>query len=142
MTAGPRPLVARSGWQPAQLRDTAEPMAQRRRLFVLYTSGSTVNEGVVPHHRRLQPLGPSFHLRLGSSDLREDDVHGARPTWVLDSPATATSSYWAALRRRHHRDYDGAPHGPSKPGAFWEVIEKHKGEPVLYRFPTAISCLS
>ncbi|MCP9826395.1 acetate--CoA ligase [Synechococcus sp. EJ6-Ellesmere] len=112
----------------------AEPMASEDRLFVLYTSGSTGKPKGVVH----TTAGYNLWVHLTFQwifDLREDDIHWctADVGWITGHSYIV---YGPLSNGATTVMYEGAPR-PSKPGAFWEVIEKHKVT-LFYTAPTAI----
>ncbi len=112
----------------------AEPMASEDRLFVLYTSGSTGKPKGVVH----TTAGYNLWVHLTFQwifDLRDDDIHWctADVGWITGHSYIV---YGPLSNGATTVMYEGAPR-PSKPGAFWEVIEKHKVT-LFYTAPTAI----
>ncbi len=112
----------------------AEPMASEDRLFVLYTSGSTGKPKGVVHTTAGYTLLAHLTFRW-IFDLKEDDVHWctADVGWITGHSYIV---YGPLSNGATTVMYEGAPR-PSKPGAFWELIEKHKIT-LFYTAPTAI----
>ncbi|MCT0249629.1 acetate--CoA ligase [Synechococcus sp. CS-205] len=112
----------------------AEPMASEDRLFVLYTSGSTGKPKGVVHTTAGYNLWAHLTFQW-IFDLRDDDVHWctADVGWITGHSYIV---YGPLSNGATTVMYEGAPR-PSKPGAFWEVIEKHKVT-LFYTAPTAI----
>ena len=112
----------------------AEPMASEDRLFVLYTSGSTGKPKGVVHTTAGYNLWAHLTFQW-IFDLREDDVHWctADVGWITGHSYIV---YGPLSNGATTVMYEGAPR-PSKPGAFWELIEKHKIT-LFYTAPTAI----
>ena len=125
-------------WQelvPAQAADCpAEPMASEDRLFVLYTSGSTGKPKGVVHTTAGYNLWAHLTFQW-IFDIREDDIHWctADVGWITGHSYIV---YGPLSNGATTVMYEGAPR-PSKPGAFWEVIQKHKVT-IFYTAPTAI----
>ncbi|MGB0277262.1 MAG: acetate--CoA ligase [Prochlorococcaceae cyanobacterium] len=120
---------------PQQAADCpAEPMASEDRLFVLYTSGSTGKPKGVVHTTAGYNLWAHLTFRW-IFDLKEDDVHWctADVGWITGHSYIV---YGPLSNGATTVMYEGAPR-PSKPGAFWELIEKHKIT-LFYTAPTAI----
>jgi acetyl-CoA synthetase len=120
---------------PGQSTDcAAEPMASEDRLFVLYTSGSTGKPKGVVHTTAGYNLWAHLTFQW-IFDLREDDIHWctADVGWITGHSYIV---YGPLSNGATTVMYEGAPR-PSKPGAFWEVIEKHKVT-LFYTAPTAI----
>ncbi|MCT0201807.1 acetate--CoA ligase [Synechococcus sp. CS-603] len=120
--------------EPASPQHTAEPMASEDRLFVLYTSGSTGKPKGVVH----TTAGYNLWAQLTFEwifDLRENDIHWctADVGWITGHSYIVYGPLSAGATTVM---YEGAPRA-SKPGAFWEVIEKHKVS-LFYTAPTAI----
>jgi acetyl-CoA synthetase len=112
----------------------AEPMASEDRLFVLYTSGSTGKPKGVVH----TTAGYNLWAQLTFEwifDVREDDIHWctADVGWITGHSYIV---YGPLSNGATTVMYEGAPR-PSKPGAFWEVIQKHRVT-IFYTAPTAI----
>lgn len=112
----------------------ALPMASEDRLFVLYTSGSTGKPKGVVHTTAGYNLWAHLTFQW-IFDLREDDVHWctADVGWITGHSYIL---YGPLSNGATTVMYEGAPR-PSKPGAFWELIEKHKIT-LFYTAPTAI----
>ena len=112
----------------------AEPMASEDRLFVLYTSGSTGKPKGVVHTTAGYNLWAHLTFQW-IFDIREDDIHWctADVGWITGHSYIV---YGPLSNGATTVMYEGAPR-PSKPGAFWEVIEKHKVT-IFYTAPTAI----
>ena len=112
----------------------AEPMASEDRLFVLYTSGSTGKPKGVVHTTAGYNLWAHLTFQW-IFDIREDDIHWctADVGWITGHSYIV---YGPLSNGATTVMYEGAPR-PSKPGAFWEVIEKHKVT-LFYTAPTAI----
>ncbi len=112
----------------------AEPMASEDRLFVLYTSGSTGKPKGVVH----TTAGYNLWVHLTFQwifDIRDDDIHWctADVGWITGHSYIV---YGPLSNGATTVMYEGAPR-PSKPGAFWEVIQKHRCT-IFYTAPTAI----
>ena len=112
----------------------AEPMASEDRLFVLYTSGSTGKPKGVVHTTAGYNLWAHLTFQW-IFDIREDDIHWctADVGWITGHSYIV---YGPLSNGATTVMYEGAPR-PSKPGAFWEVIQKH-GVTIFYTAPTAI----
>jgi acetyl-CoA synthetase len=112
----------------------AEPMASEDRLFVLYTSGSTGKPKGVVHTTAGYNLWAHLTFKW-IFDLRENDVHWctADVGWITGHTYCL---YGPLSNGATTLIYEGAPR-PSKPGAFWEVIQKHRVT-LFYTAPTAI----
>ncbi|QPN57050.1 acetate--CoA ligase [Synechococcus sp. CBW1107] len=112
----------------------AEPMASEDRLFVLYTSGSTGKPKGVVHTTAGYNLWAHLTFQW-IFDLRDDDVHWctADVGWITGHSYIV---YGPLSNGATTVMYEGAPR-PSKPGAFWEVIQKHRVS-LFYTAPTAI----
>ncbi|MBM5817549.1 MAG: acetate--CoA ligase, partial [Cyanobacteria bacterium K_Offshore_surface_m2_239] len=125
-------------WQelvPGQSADCpAEPMASEDRLFVLYTSGSTGKPKGVVHTTAGYNLWAHLTFQW-IFDIREDDIHWctADVGWITGHSYIV---YGPLSNGATTVMYEGAPR-PSKPGAFWEVIQKHRCT-IFYTAPTAI----
>jgi acetyl-CoA synthetase len=112
----------------------AEPMASEDRLFVLYTSGSTGKPKGVVHTTAGYNLWAHLTFQW-IFDIRDDDIHWctADVGWITGHSYIV---YGPLSNGATTVMYEGAPR-PSKPGAFWEVIEKHRCT-IFYTAPTAI----
>ncbi len=112
----------------------AEPMASEDRLFVLYTSGSTGKPKGVVHTTAGYNLWTHLTFQW-IFDIRETDIHWctADVGWITGHSYIV---YGPLSNGATTVMYEGAPR-PSKPGAFWEVIQKH-GVTIFYTAPTAI----
>ncbi len=112
----------------------AEPMQSEDRLFVLYTSGSTGKPKGVVHTTAGYNLWAHLTFQW-IFDIREDDIHWctADVGWITGHSYIV---YGPLSNGATTVMYEGAPR-PAKPGAFWEVIEKHKVS-IFYTAPTAI----
>ncbi|MCP9821106.1 acetate--CoA ligase [Cyanobium sp. L1E-Cus] len=111
-----------------------EPMASEDRLFVLYTSGSTGKPKGVVHTTAGYNLWAHLTFQW-IFDIREDDIHWctADVGWITGHSYIV---YGPLSNGATTVMYEGAPR-PSKPGAFWEVIQKHRCT-IFYTAPTAI----
>jgi acetyl-CoA synthetase len=112
----------------------AEAMASEERLFVLYTSGSTGKPKGVVH----TTAGYNLWVHLTFQwifDSKDDDIHWctADVGWITGHSYIV---YGPLSNGATTVMYEGAPR-PSKPGAFWEVIQKHRCT-IFYTAPTAI----
>ena len=112
----------------------AEPMQSEDRLFVLYTSGSTGKPKGVVHTTAGYNLWAHLTFQW-VFDLRDDDIHWctADVGWITGHSYIV---YGPLSNGATTVMYEGAPR-PSKPGAFWELIEKHRVT-IFYTAPTAI----
>jgi acetyl-CoA synthetase len=112
----------------------AEPMASEDRLFVLYTSGSTGKPKGVVHTTAGYNLWAHLTFQW-IFDIREDDIHWctADVGWITGHSYIV---YGPLSNGATTVMYEGAPR-PSKPGAFWEVIQNHRCT-IFYTAPTAI----
>ena len=112
----------------------AQPMASEDRLFVLYTSGSTGKPKGVVHTTAGYNLWAHLTFQW-IFDIREDDIHWctADVGWITGHSYIV---YGPLSNGATTVMYEGAPR-PSKPGAFWEVIQKHRIT-IFYTAPTAI----
>ena len=112
----------------------AEPMSSEDRLFVLYTSGSTGKPKGVVHSTAGYNLWAHLTFQW-IFDIREDDVY-----WCTADVGWITGHSYIVYGPLSNGSttvmYEGAPR-PSKPGAFWELIQKH-GITIFYTAPTAI----
>ncbi|MFM7265524.1 MAG: acetate--CoA ligase, partial [Cyanobium sp.] len=112
----------------------AAPMASEDRLFVLYTSGSTGKPKGVVHTTAGYNLWAHLTFQW-IFDIRDDDIHWctADVGWITGHSYIV---YGPLSNGATTVMYEGAPR-PSKPGAFWEVIQKHRCT-IFYTAPTAI----
>jgi acetyl-CoA synthetase len=112
----------------------AEPMASEDRLFVLYTSGSTGKPKGVVHTTAGYNLWAHLTFQW-VFDIRDDDIHWctADVGWITGHSYIV---YGPLSNGATTVMYEGAPR-PSKPGAFWELIQKHRIT-IFYTAPTAI----
>ena len=112
----------------------AEPMESEDRLFVLYTSGSTGKPKGVVHTTAGYNLWAHLTFQW-IFDLRDDDVFWctADVGWITGHSYIV---YGPLSNGATTVMYEGAPR-PSKPGAFWELIQKHRVS-IFYTAPTAI----
>jgi acetyl-CoA synthetase len=112
----------------------AEPMASEDRLFVLYTSGSTGKPKGVVHTTAGYNLWAHLTFQW-IFDIRDDDIFWctADVGWITGHSYIV---YGPLSNGATTVMYEGAPR-PSKPGAFWELIEKHRIT-IFYTAPTAI----
>ena len=112
----------------------AEPMASEDRLFVLYTSGSTGKPKGVVHTTAGYNLWAHLTFQW-IFDIRDDDVFWctADVGWITGHSYIV---YGPLSNGATTVMYEGAPR-PSKPGAFWELIQKHRVS-IFYTAPTAI----
>ncbi len=112
----------------------AERMASEDRLFVLYTSGSTGKPKGVVHTTAGYNLWAHLTFQW-IFDIRDDDVFWctADVGWITGHSYIV---YGPLSNGATTVMYEGAPR-PSKPGAFWELIQKHKIS-IFYTAPTAI----
>jgi len=112
----------------------AAPMASEDRLFVLYTSGSTGKPKGVVHTTAGYNLWAHLTFQW-IFDIQENDVYWctADVGWITGHSYIV---YGPLSNGATTVMYEGAPR-PSKPGAFWEVIQKH-GVTIFYTAPTAI----
>ena len=113
---------------------SAEPMASEDRLFVLYTSGSTGKPKGVVHTTAGYNLWAHLTFQW-IFDIRDDDVFWctADVGWITGHSYIV---YGPLSNGATTVMYEGAPR-PSKPGAFWELIQKHAVS-IFYTAPTAI----
>ncbi len=120
--------------EPQSPEALAEPMESEDRLFVLYTSGSTGKPKGVVHTTAGYNLWAHLTFQW-IFDLRDNDIHWctADVGWITGHSYIV---YGPLSNGATTVMYEGAPR-PSKPGAFWEVIEKHKVT-IFYTAPTAI----
>ncbi len=120
--------------EPASAEHIAEPMASEDRLFVLYTSGSTGKPKGIVHTTAGYNLWAQITFQW-MFDIREDDIHWctADVGWITGHSYIVYGPLSAGATTVM---YEGAPR-PSNPGAFWEVIQKHRVT-IFYTAPTAI----
>ncbi len=111
-----------------------EPMDSEDRLFVLYTSGSTGKPKGVVHTTAGYNLWAHLTFKW-IFDVREDDVYWctADVGWITGHSYIV---YGPLSNGATSVMYEGAPR-PSNPGAFWELIQKHRIT-IFYTAPTAI----
>ena len=109
-------------------------MASEDRLFVLYTSGSTGKPKGVVHTTAGYNLWAHLTFQW-IFDIRDEDVFWctADVGWITGHSYIV---YGPLSNGATTVMYEGAPR-PSKPGAFWELIQKH-GITIFYTAPTAI----
>ena len=112
----------------------AEAMDSEDRLFILYTSGSTGKPKGVVH----TTAGYNLWAHLTCQwvfDLREEDVYwcSADVGWITGHSYIV---YGPLSNGATTVMYEGAPR-PARPGAFWELIEKHRIT-IFYTAPTVI----
>ena len=120
---------------PGQSKDCpAERMASEDRLFVLYTSGSTGKPKGVVHTTAGYNLWAHLTFQW-IFDIRDEDVFWctADVGWITGHSYIV---YGPLSNGATTVMYEGAPR-PSKPGAFWELIQKHNIS-IFYTAPTAI----
>ena len=112
----------------------AEPMESEDRLFVLYTSGSTGKPKGVVHTTAGYNLWAHLTFQW-IFDLRDDDVFWctADVGWITGHSYIV---YGPLSNGATTVMYEAAPR-PSNPGAFWELIQKHRVT-IFYTAPTAI----
>ncbi len=112
----------------------AEPMDSEDRLFVLYTSGSTGKPKGVVHTTAGYNLWAHLTFKW-IFDIREEDIYWctADVGWITGHSYIV---YGPLSNGATTVMYEGAPR-PSNPGAFWELIQKHKIT-IFYTAPTAI----
>ncbi len=111
-----------------------EPMESEDRLFVLYTSGSTGKPKGVVHTTAGYNLWSHLTFQW-IFDIRDEDVYWctADVGWITGHSYIV---YGPLSNGATTVMYEGAPR-PSNPGAFWELIQKHKVS-IFYTAPTAI----
>ncbi len=112
----------------------AEEMQSEDRLFVLYTSGSTGKPKGVVHSTAGYNLWAHLTFQW-IFDLKEDDIHWCTADigWITGHSYIV---YGPLSNGATTLMYEGAPRA-SNPGAFWEIIQKHKVS-LFYTAPTAI----
>ena len=112
----------------------AEEMESEAPLFVLYTSGSTGKPKGVVHTTAGYNLWAHLTFKW-IFDIRDDDVYWctADVGWITGHSYIV---YGPLSNGATTVMYEGAPR-PSNPGAFWELIQKHKIT-IFYTAPTAI----
>ena len=112
----------------------AEIMDSEDRLFVLYTSGSTGKPKGVVHTTAGYNLWSHLTFKW-IFDIRDEDVYWctADVGWITGHSYIV---YGPLSNGATTVMYEGVPR-PSNPGAFWELIEKHKIT-IFYTAPTAI----
>ena len=112
----------------------AEKMESEDRLFVLYTSGSTGKPKGVVHTTAGYNLWAHLTFKW-IFDVRDEDVYWctADVGWITGHSYIV---YGPLSNGATTVMYEGAPR-PSNPGAFWELIQKHKIT-IFYTAPTAI----
>ncbi len=112
----------------------AESMDSEDRLFVLYTSGSTGKPKGVVHTTAGYNLWAHLTFKW-IFDIRDDDIYWctADVGWITGHSYIV---YGPLSNGATTVMYEGAPR-PSNPGAFWELIQKHKIS-IFYTAPTAI----
>ncbi len=112
----------------------AEHMESEDRLFVLYTSGSTGKPKGVVHTTAGYNLWAHLTFKW-IFDVQENEVYWCTAdvgwitghSYIVYGPLSNGSTTFM---------YEGVPR-PSNPGAFWEIIQKHKIN-IFYTAPTAI----
>ncbi|HIK54792.1 MAG TPA: acetate--CoA ligase [Synechococcales cyanobacterium M55_K2018_004] len=112
----------------------AEPMDSEDLLFILYTSGSTGKPKGVVHTTG----GYNLYTHMTTKwvfDVQDTDVYWctADVGWITGHSYIV---YGPLSNGATVLMYEGAPRA-SKPGCFWEVIEKY-GVTIFYTAPTAI----
>ncbi len=119
---------------PQSAECNAEPMESEDRLFVLYTSGSTGKPKGVVHTTAGYNLWTHLTFKW-IFDIRDEDVYWctADVGWITGHSYII---YGPLSNGATTVMYEGAPR-PSNPGAFWELIQKHKIS-IFYTAPTAI----
>ncbi len=112
----------------------AEVMNSEDRLFVLYTSGSTGKPKGVVHTTAGYNLWAHLTFKW-IFDIREEDIYWctADVGWITGHSYIV---YGPLSNGATTVMYEGAPRA-SNPGAFWELIQKHKIS-IFYTAPTAI----
>ncbi len=111
-----------------------EQMDSEDRLFVLYTSGSTGKPKGVVHTTSGYNLWAHLTFKW-IFDVKEDDVY-----WCTADVGWITGHSYIVYGPLSNGTttvmYEGVPR-PSNPGAFWDLIQKHKIN-IFYTAPTAI----
>ncbi|AAQ00086.1 MULTISPECIES: acetate--CoA ligase [Prochlorococcus] len=120
---------------PAQSIDCpAEEMDSEDRLFVLYTSGSTGKPKGVVHTTAGYNLWAHMTFQW-IFDVREEEIY-----WCTADVGWITGHSYIVYGPLSNGSttvmYEGVPR-PSNPGAFWDLIERHKIN-IFYTAPTAI----
>ena len=112
----------------------AEAMDSEDRLFVLYTSGSTGKPKGVVHTTAGYNLWSHLTFKW-IFDIRDNDIYWctADVGWITGHSYIV---YGPLSNGATTVMYEGVPR-PSNPGAFWELIQKHKIS-IFYTAPTAI----
>ena len=112
----------------------AEEMDSEDRLFVLYTSGSTGKPKGVVHTTAGYNLWSHLTFKW-IFDIQDNDIYWctADVGWITGHSYIV---YGPLSNGATTVMYEGVPR-PSNPGAFWELIEKHKIT-IFYTAPTAI----
>ncbi len=112
----------------------AEQMESEDRLFVLYTSGSTGKPKGVVHTTAGYNLWSHLTFKW-IFDIQEEDIYWctADVGWITGHSYIV---YGPLSNGATTVMYEGAPRS-SNPGAFWELIQKHKIS-IFYTAPTAI----
>ncbi len=111
-----------------------EQMDSEDRLFVLYTSGSTGKPKGVVHSTSGYNLWAHLTFKW-IFDVQKDEIYWctADVGWITGHSYIV---YGPLSNGATTVMYEGVPR-PSNPGAFWEVIQKHKIN-IFYTAPTAI----
>ncbi|KGG15364.1 MULTISPECIES: acetate--CoA ligase [unclassified Prochlorococcus] len=111
-----------------------EQMNSEDRLFVLYTSGSTGKPKGVVHTTSGYNLWAHLTFKW-IFDVREEEIY-----WCTADVGWITGHSYIVYGPLSNGSttvmYEGVPR-PSNPGAFWEVIQRHKIN-IFYTAPTAI----
>ena len=111
-----------------------EIMNSEDRLFILYTSGSTGKPKGVVHTTAGYNLWSHITFQW-VFDIKNDDIYWctADVGWITGHSYIV---YGPLSNGATTLMYEGVPR-PSKPGAFWEVVQKYKVS-IFYTAPTAI----